>query len=422
MNPIFAEPTEWWLDIPPHLQTECWQVSQQYASPSRRHSVYLNYLCLQVFLPWFQQEYAPDVTVWPDANDLFSIWEMVNGSHLTFATQHIVLLPTDTLDSDGIDVPQEWVDLPNWAANYYLALQLDLDEHWIRIWGYTTHHTLKQQGTYDKMDRMYTLKAHQLTCDLNAFWIICQFCPDAQTQADIAALPTLSNTQMQQAIHQLSRTDIAFPRLATSFQQWGAIIAHHIGRQQLYQQRLQSQRLQSIESTEDGIETQTNLPDMSIDSRSTISKAVTNLNNWLQGTFEPGWQALETWLGENAIPTYRRAGDTGHSFRACQQRIKFITLTSESGPQTLILLIALHSDTNECTGIRVQVHSIYRKFYIPAGLELAIHSHTGQTLQSVCAGKQTNYIQLPVFKCKPGIQFRLQVTLSEDTFSEVFTI
>jgi len=31
-------------------------------------------------------------------------------------------------------VPQEWVDIPEWAADYYLAVQVNPDSGWLRIW------------------------------------------------------------------------------------------------------------------------------------------------------------------------------------------------------------------------------------------------------------------------------------------------
>ena len=94
MNLAFATPTEWLLEIPTDIQAECWQSSQNLASAARRYGFYLNQLCLTVFLPWFQQEYASDAAMWPDQKGIFSLWDLVGGSCLPVGDRRIVLLPT----------------------------------------------------------------------------------------------------------------------------------------------------------------------------------------------------------------------------------------------------------------------------------------------------------------------------------------
>lgn len=395
MSFAFAQPTEWWLEIPSKLQTQCWQASQTLASPTRRQQFYLNQLCLQVFVPWFQQEYDATAAIWPDMKSLQTMWELVDGSGVTIGAKRIVLLPVDTLDIDGFEVPQEWVDIPAWAGDYYLAIQIDSENQWFRVWGYTTHQYIKQTADYDQSDRTYCLQHHQLQRDLNAFWHICQHCPDENTQTAIAPLPSLSNPQLQHAMHHLSQADVIFPRLALPFEQWGTLVQNRDWCQQLYQSRLDTVK-------------QTKPP-------------FTHLEQWAQNLFTNDWQPLESWKTKS--PAF------AHSLRQvrqvkefCAPRVKFITLDTKSDPQTVALLMVLNSGVDGRMGMRVQVHPAVDSHYVPTGLILSIYSNEDEILQSVQARDQEDYMRLPYFRCRPGAQFRLQITLDDDAFSETFSV
>ena len=395
MSFAFAQPTEWWLEIPSAVQTQCWQISQTLASPAHRQRFYLNQLCLQVFVPWLQQEYATAAAIWPDLTSLQSMWEMVGGSGVRIGTKRLVLLPVDTLDVDGFEVPQEWVDIPAWTGDYYLAIQIDPENQWLRVWGYTTHQDLKQNADYDPCDRTYCLQHQQLQTDLNAFWHICQHCPDAITQAEIAPLPTLSTNRLKQAMHHLSQADMLFPRLALPFEQWGGLVQSKAWFQQLYQSRLQA--------------------------TNPANSLCTNLGQWTQNLFAEDWQPLDSWATKYPAFAHNvRRAEQVKGF--CAPRVKFITLNAKSAPQTIALLMVLNSGVDGRMGVRVQVHSALDNHHVPAGLVLSIYSNTDQALQAIQARDQEDYMQLPYFRCLPGAQFRLQITLDEDAFSETFSV
>lgn len=79
--------------------------------------------------------------VLPSRDDLSSIWEVVNGTAIGIGETRIVLIP-EAMDTDEYEVQAEWVDIPSWAADYYLAVQVNSEDCWLRIWGYTTHKKL----------------------------------------------------------------------------------------------------------------------------------------------------------------------------------------------------------------------------------------------------------------------------------------
>ena len=94
------------------------------------------------------------------------------------------------------------------------------------------------EPSYDASDRTYCLDGDDLIKDINVLWVARQLCPDEQTRAAIAPIPTLTTAQAENLISRLGSSDIVTPRLAVPFELWGALLEHGGWRQRLYQQQL----------------------------------------------------------------------------------------------------------------------------------------------------------------------------------------
>ncbi|MBD2491395.1 DUF1822 family protein [Aulosira sp. FACHB-615] len=158
------------LEISETQQDSAWQPTQCLPTPSTCFQAYINRLSVLAVLPWLEE-------VWNTEATTQSHWELVNGTAITIGEIRIVLVPSEAIDSSEIRVPQEWVDIPNWVADYYLAVQVNPDDGLVRVWGYTTHLELQQQGNYDGRDRTYSLDAEQLTRDINLLRLTHEFSP-----------------------------------------------------------------------------------------------------------------------------------------------------------------------------------------------------------------------------------------------------
>ena len=169
-----TESTHLWLEIPQTTQQKAWEQSQSFSTPNRCWNAYLNRLVLEIFLPWLRAEYAPDAKISPNLAALPSFWEVVNGTTIKCQDMRLVLIPSDAIDLSELRIPQEWVDISSWVADYYLAVQVNPEENWMRIWGYTTHVQLKKQATYDSRDRSYCLNGEDLIANFSIFWSISQ--------------------------------------------------------------------------------------------------------------------------------------------------------------------------------------------------------------------------------------------------------
>ncbi|BCL36499.1 DUF1822 family protein [Nostoc sp. MS1] len=230
----FADSTDLILEI---SHTTPANFENQFSHPYLRYQAYLNELCLNAVLPWLQ-DFSPQAKVWPSSAVLASFWELVNGTTVTVDATRFVLVPSENIDHSELRVPQEWVDLPSWAGDYYLAVEVAADTGYVKVWGYCTHAQLKNQGKYDAGDRTYSLDSSNIVNDISVLAVARDLCPDEVTQTAITPVPSLPQEQAQNLITRLSNPEIIHPRLAIPFQLWGALIEHGGWRQSLYEHRL----------------------------------------------------------------------------------------------------------------------------------------------------------------------------------------
>lgn len=230
-------PTDLVLEVSDQIKNEAWRNSQTAATPTSRWQVYLNQVALNAVLPWLREEQDCAVKVASQAS-LASIWEVVNGTSLTVGDSKLVLIPSEAEDLSELRVAQEWIDLPQWRGDYYLAVQVNLDDNYVRVWGYTTHQKLKTVGHYQTSDRTYSLTEDDLITDLDVLFLAWELCPEEVTQVEVAALPAMSATQASNLIQRLGDVNnILLPRMAIPFQFWAALIGEENWRKSLVQKR-----------------------------------------------------------------------------------------------------------------------------------------------------------------------------------------
>ncbi|MEH1846221.1 MAG: DUF1822 family protein [Nostoc sp.] len=231
--PFTIDSQQLYLEIPQSPEAQ----EQPYSTAGACQRGWINQICLQAFLPWFKEEIAPTARVYPNNAALPSFWEVLNGTAITFDRDRLVLIPTLAMDDDELRVPQEWVDIPEWVADYYIAVQVNPDDGWMKIFGYTTHQILKTKGVYDAGDRTYSLESEDLIPDINVLWVTHQLERSEALRAEIAPLDSITKIQAENLLERLGHPDVKFPRLAVPFSMWGALLAHSGWRKKLYELR-----------------------------------------------------------------------------------------------------------------------------------------------------------------------------------------
>jgi hypothetical protein len=394
MSSAFTDPKELLLEISPSLQKTAWQESQVYATPGSRWRAYINQVCLQGFVNWIKTEYGVEANIWYSSPDVPAFWEFVNGTAILLEEKRVVLIPSEAIDDAELEVPQEWVDIPTWAADYYLAVQVTPDEVGVRIWGYITHKELKLLADYDQTDRTYCIDAKDLVKDLNAFWLTYQFCKTEEMKTAIAPLPELSTAQVEYVQQLFTNSSATFLRLAMPFTTWASLLDSEQWRQYLYQLYQQTP----------------------------LSQVQINLSRWLEQIYDTSWQAIETFFEPNSISLAFNFRSSSNINNATTKRAKLIDLGMEIDAQKVILLVALIPEANQKVSIRVQLHPTDNQSYLPANIKLVLLSEQGDIIQQVQARTQDIYIQLKLFDGEVGEGFSIQVALDKYQITENFMI
>ncbi len=401
LNELMAiYPEQIWIDISPESREKAWQQTQNqsYSNAASRWNAYLNCLCLNAFTRWVKEE--PDLQeplkVWSNDASLPSFWDVVNGTKLTLGETKLVLIPSDKSAFLEFRIPQEWVDIPSWAGHYYLAVNLNLEAGWMRVWGYATHEKIKQEGRCSHLDRTYVLDPEDLIADINVMWVARELFPPKKLA--VKPLPTLSKEQTETILEQLSQQIDYSPRLDLSFEQWASIVANDSSRQQLYQLRLANQNIAP-----------------------SLPKA-NNLSLWLQNIFDGGWQSVNTILG-NQEKTLAFGFRTDAALNDIYVKgLKLIDLGMDLKGNAVMLLVGLTPEVDEKINIRVQLYPASGETYLPPNLKLGLLSQSGVTLQEVESRSQDNYIQLKRFKSPVGKGFSIQVALGDVSIKEDFVL
>jgi hypothetical protein len=300
-------------------------------------------------------------------------------------------LPSKAIDQSELVIPQEWMDIPDWAGDYFLAVQVDPDEQMLHCWGYTTHQMVKAKAQYDASDRTYNLAAHNLIADVSGLWVIQQINPQEVTQTAVAPLAAVASTQAENLLQRL--VNVRNPRLEIPFELWGALVGDRNWRDRLVELRQGEASL-----------------------RTDVITAVNQLSGWMQNVFATGWQAVEDFWGEDAelAFAFRQAATEAPPVR----RVKALRFAD----QLLLLVVSVETEADGRMGIQVQLRSSERTETLPSGVTLALLSSDDEVMQSIATRDQDNAIQLPRFRSVPGTEFKIQVQLGATAFCESFMV
>jgi Protein of unknown function (DUF1822) len=384
MNLDLIPITQLALPISPAMSDLAWQRAQTYQSIEARWNSYLNQIASQSIAADLAEDF-PRIRISPDA-DTGQL--LINGSVLELNAKRIILMPSKAIDHSELVIPQEWVDIPAWAGDYFLAVQIDPDDQILHCWGYTTHQMVKSQARYDTSDRTYNLNAHDLIADVSGLWVVQQLNPNEVTQTAIAPLNAVAATQAENLLQRL--VAVPDPRLEIPFELWGALLSDRNWRQRFVALR----QGQTSPQTD-------------------LANTTARLSGWLQSVFSTGWQAVEDFLGEDGGELAFRQTAT-----PAIRRVKALQLPD----QVLLLLVSVESEAENRWGIQVQLRSENSNSTLPANITLALLASDDEIIRSVVTRDRDNGIQLPRFRLSSGTEFKIQVQFGTATLNESFLV
>ena len=170
MNEFDIPFTQLGLEISATVQAQSWNQGKQSLTSAAHWQTYINQMILETFLPWLKTEYESFAQAWPEGVSIVPLWQVVNGTGITLdplgATEkRLVLIPNVSIEQTEFRVPREWIEIPSWVGDYYLAVAVNPEGDFLRVYGYATHELIRQKGQYDPIDRTYCLSTLELMKD-----------------------------------------------------------------------------------------------------------------------------------------------------------------------------------------------------------------------------------------------------------------
>ena len=402
-----------WLDFTPQERDIIWQQSRQDSSQDRsRYNAYLNRLCLNAVTAWLEEEKdeldLESAQVW-QSESLASIWEVVNGTAVTIGDNKIVLIPSDADNNEELIIPQEWVDIPEWVADYYVGVQVDPEECWVKIWGYASHKQIKDKGEYFNLNQVYSVLKSQLVEDIYIMLAGMEFNP--VTQVEVASLPVLSAAEVEGLMTRLGQSTPYSPRLDAPFGQWGALLSNEQWRSQLYQQR-NSQTVTTNKTVQ------------------ALNNSLIRLGEWLKGVTEESVEEVKAaWLTLEQLVQAEPQLALGHrSMKSIDEqkveRWQVIEIDTDEGLRKIALLFTVTPDVNDTASLKVEASSADENVYLPLHLKLSAIDTASDTIfwDLETETTDTRSIFGMVEEIETGDAIAIQLTLGEISISKNITL
>ncbi|NEO84072.1 MAG: DUF1822 family protein [Spirulina sp. SIO3F2] len=294
------------LDIPKTAIVEAEGMLNTQSSAQAAWNAYHHHLAIETLIPWLQHHTQEVVRPWLLPSERAAFWDNVPGAALRWGNVHLMVLATESEGETDFAVPQEWVDVPEFMVDYYLAIELHMepDESWLEVQGYTTHQTIKEQGQLLGSERCYVLPHDFLIKDFTLLLLAQRLF--GSRRATVAPLADLSS-EVQARLLQ-SCLNQPEPRFTLPFEHWGFLVAQSQWRSQLYQQRMVARR-----------EAQVNRQSTTA-LRQWFTALSTEIQTGAQALVNQSWQTLEAIAEEfqssEAVLAYRFEGNYSRDITA----------------------------------------------------------------------------------------------------------
>ena len=365
---------------------------QDYSNDWARHNALINRLTVNAIKPWLEDDTGEKVKIWEE-NTLHTFWEIVNGTALEINRKRIILIPSDNLDTEEYIVPTEWIKIPNWIGDYYLAIQVNLEDMWLRVWGCTTHKHICQIGEYDARWQNYCLAGEELVSDINVMLEARKF--NAENKLAVDPLPVLDSAEINKMMSDLAQPSSFSPRHKIDFDKWGEFISEK-NREQLYFQRCsQSYKIPT-------------------------SARITNLQNWLKGRVEGTWQQISQVIYPTLQPEFGLLLDENSILGKSVALADFIQLDNS------ILGIYAQITSKEKDNSRLvlavcpSIHSDFRQ--LPKDLRIALIDKNNDQVIQVINVIDRNSKKISIPNIESGNTLAIQLLLNNTQHTEIFEI
>lgn len=148
-----------------------------------------------------------------------------------------------------------------------------------------------------------------------------------------------------------------------------------------------------------------------------IAQRVTDLNAWVEGVWEAGWQSIQNLRQPHLKYAFRNTVSSSTEQFAAG---KLFNLSMQVTNHPLLLLVGVTPVENDKKRVLVRLCSASQEHPLAANLSIELISQSGQILNCVREQVETDYLQLLPFKVQSGNRFAIQITYGESSITETF--
>lgn len=434
----------------------------------------LNLHCLNIVKAWIEENQGFSCEyIFPyiGSRDR-AIGQLLNGFCLKVNGNKIIFIPTENIDLESWEIPQEWIDLPNWLGDYYLPIQVDVEAQYLHLWGVITHAELKKISQPKNQFCYYSIPCGAMNSNLDFLWVACEL-QIAPKSDNIPVLNPVNATQAQKLIDRAISTPTPnLPRLILPFSEWGAILNHPEYLDRYLNSAIQPTNLtdwfdkqaqnlstywqeikhffnllqrpiafRDFRTSLDPVVSEKSYRDIPLETPEQINQAIAQL--YLSQTGNKQIPIPPSINGvEDLITLMEKSTDDNIRWKATEylyiidpdhpklpiRRVRDLGL--QFAKDALALMISQLKIDNQRRAILLRVYPGEREMYLPAELKLSLLQETGTPVLlangkpfEAIARSQTpdEYIQL-YFIAEPGDRFGVRVSLDTQEFTEHFII
>lgn len=363
----------------------------------------INSIALDTVTSWLKNCLAEndDSVIIPESEMLESYWSVVSGTPVSVDNLKLVIIPNDTIDISGISIAREWLEIPHWTPDYFLAVQVNLEEKWVLLWGYIHSNTVKQKGNLNQSYQYYTVSSDLMSFDLELLGVTQQFIN--LPQYNLTPIKPISESLQNECIDRLSQPSPFSPRLELPFETWSRLISFPNWCKKLHKQRC-----------------------VNSSSNQQTNKLLDWLKNQMLEDVNSGWQDLNQLISMKLMKpaqfSFVRHCES-HKFQ--EQKItkaKIIDLQVQLNQSVkIILLIAITEKAENKFSIVAQLHPDKTQKFLPESLKLGLISNS-ELLHEVNSRSHDQIIQTGLTVGKDH-SFQIKITFRDNIyFQEIFML
>ncbi len=388
------------IDLEPEDFQQATLLSYKFNNEAQKWQAYIKILGLFALKKWLSDRHLKldnQIESLPP-NQIISLEPI---SNLQVGGFKVCLLTNESIVNEGIEIPIQMIDSPDFAAHLYIVIQVLLEEEEAVIIGFIRHDEFKNQSLQKNEIGNYQLSLPEFNSDSSHLILNLKYLSTAAIKIpEREKLTTWLKrilTESWQPVEEIIGNRKPIMQMASSLEKTTEKLSPKAVKKFLKQfQMTQKQRGK--------IQPNLSQPELS---DTEVNKALVNILQTTEDE-ETRWQVAELlWEIDPSHPAtgVRRAIDLGMQLAGVP----------------VALMIAILPKPNQRFAVLSRVYPLQDQSFLPANLKLIGLDEMGESLFEIRARERDDYIQFK-FTADPGDRFSLQVNLNSASVTKHFII